>query len=97
MKNKNDRYLVPRKKYKEIKAYDHKQMEEFITIVFDEGVELGKKKAIESLAEERMRELEENKLDFEKISEGLLNIKGIGATKVNAILEVIKNCSNTIN
>lgn len=37
MKRAKDRYLINRTKYKDIKRYDHKQMEDFLTDVYKNG------------------------------------------------------------
>lgn len=41
MKRAKDRYLINRTKYKDIKRYDHKQMEDFLTDVYKNGEEKG--------------------------------------------------------
>ena len=40
MKRAKDKYMINRTKYKDIKRYDHKQMEDFLTDVYKNGVEL---------------------------------------------------------
>lgn len=37
MKRAKDKYMINRTKYKDIKRYDHKQMEDFLTDVYKNG------------------------------------------------------------
>ena len=39
MKRAKDKYMINRTKYKDIKRYDHKQMEDFLTDGYAEGKE----------------------------------------------------------
>lgn len=42
MKKQKDRYLINRVMYKNIKKYDHQQMEEFLTDVYKNGYQDGR-------------------------------------------------------
>ena len=42
MKRVKDKYMINRTKYKDIKRYDHKQMEDFLTDVYKNGYADGK-------------------------------------------------------
>ena len=42
MKKAKDRYLINRTRYKDIKRYDHQQMEDFLTEVYKNGYADGK-------------------------------------------------------
>lgn len=42
MKRAKDKYMINRTKYKDIKRYDHKQMEDFLTDVYKNGYVDGK-------------------------------------------------------
>lgn len=42
MKRAKDKYMINRTKYKDIKRYDHKQMEDFLTDVYKNGYADGK-------------------------------------------------------
>lgn len=42
MKKQKDRYLINRVVYKNIKKYDHQQMEEFLTDVYKNGYQDGR-------------------------------------------------------
>lgn len=42
MKKQKDRYLINRVTYKNIKKYDHQQMEEFLTDVYKNGYQDGR-------------------------------------------------------
>lgn len=44
MKRAKDKYMINRTKYKDIKRYDHKQMEDFLTDVYKNGYVDGKSK-----------------------------------------------------
>lgn len=78
-------YLINRKVYKDIKKYDHKQMETFLTNVYTQG----KVDAINELAEERMKDLERVQIDENKLKAKLLSIKGIGEVKAAEIIKAL--------
>lgn len=78
-------YLINRKVYKDIKKYDHKQMETFLTNVYKQG----KADAIEELAEERMKDLERVQIDENELKAKLLGIKGIGEVKAAEIIKTL--------
>lgn len=42
MKRAKDKYMINRTKYKDIKRYDHQQMEDFLTDVYKNGYADGK-------------------------------------------------------
>lgn len=42
MKRVKDKYMINRTKYKDIKRYDHQQMEDFLTDVYKNGYADGK-------------------------------------------------------
>ena len=42
MKKQKDRYLINRVMYKNIKKYDHQQMEEFLTDIYKNGYQDGR-------------------------------------------------------
>lgn len=45
MKRAKDKYMINRTKYKDIKRYDHKQMEDFLTDVYKNGYADGKEES----------------------------------------------------
>lgn len=76
--------LINRAKYKDIKRYDHNQMEQFARSLYESGFNDGVKQA--------MAETESGKkqMDFGLLMEKLLAIKGIGAVKAEQIVTVVK-------
>ena len=76
--------LINRAKYKDIKRYDHNQMEQFARSLYESGFNDGVKQA--------MAETESGKkqMDFGLLMEKLLAIKGIGAVKAEQIVNVVK-------
>lgn len=42
MKRAKDKYMINRTKYKDIKRYDHKQMEDFLTDVYKKSFSWGR-------------------------------------------------------
>ena len=73
MKKAKDRYLINRTRYKDIKRYDHQQMEDFLTEVYKNGYADGK---------ESVPGVERQ--DAEK---ALQDVKGIGPVVWNRINE----------
>lgn len=62
MKRAKDRYLINRTKYKDIKRYDHKQMEDFLTDVYKNGYADGKESVPGVELQERKIEHEQHDL-----------------------------------
>lgn len=73
--------LINRQRYKEIKRYDHNQMEKFAKSLYESGIKDGANAAAEQLKSE------EKKVD--QIEKEILEIKGIGKVKVEKIMEII--------
>ena len=73
MKRAKDKYMINRTKYKDIKRYDHQQMEDFLTDVYKNGYADGK----ESVTGGELQ-------DVEKALQG---VKGIGPIVWNRIKE----------
>lgn len=73
MKNKKDRYLINRVMYKNIKKYDHQQMEEFLTDVYKNGYQDGR----ESVPG----------IELEDVKTALQGTKGIGPVVWQRITE----------
>ena len=67
------REIINRKMYKKIKAMDRTEMAEYLTNLYQEGVNAGMSKVVTS----------------EQINEELKQIKGIGEVKRQAIMERI--------
>jgi hypothetical protein len=66
-----------RKQYKIIKAYDHKQMESFVTNIYNEGRNDG------------IEEAKKANIKPADIENAISGIKGMGETKVNAVMQRI--------
>lgn len=73
MKRAKDKYMINRTKYKGIKRYDHKQMEDFLTDVYKNGYADGK----ESVPG----------VELQDVEKALQDVKGIGPVVWNRIKE----------
>lgn len=91
-KQKNRAYALNREKYKAIKKYDHKQMEDFCAIVYESGVRAGYKAGCEAAAEAASGELTEKlrKIAIEEVLQAVAQVKGIGEKKLEDIRSRIK-------
>ncbi len=76
--------LINRAKYKDIKRYDHNQMEQFARSLYESGLKDGAAQAIAKT------ESSKKQMDFDLLTEKLLSIKGIGAVKAEQIVSVVK-------
>lgn len=68
--------LLTREKYKKLKKMDRQEAEGFILALYQEAYNNGK--------------ADNPTLDFEKLYEKLLEIKGVGKVKADCIVETIK-------
>lgn len=66
-----------RKQYKDIKRMDHKQMENFVVKLYNEGYNEGKKVA-------------KPKGSLSEIEAAIIKIKGVGRKKADEIIAAIK-------
>ena len=66
---------ITRKMYKDIKRYDHNQMNKFLTNYYVNGFNDG---------------LNSAKIDYDVLRDVLLSIKGIGAVKADAVINKLK-------
>lgn len=64
MKRAKDRYLINRTRYKDIKRYDHQQMEDFLTEVYKNGFHDG--------------EMSVTGVELQDVEDALHGVKGIG-------------------
>lgn len=71
MKRAKDKYMINRTKYKDIKRYDHKQMEDFLTDVYKNGYADGK----ESVTGVELQDVEKALQDVK----GIMNLLEIWA------------------
>lgn len=76
--------LINRAKYKDIKRYDHNQMERFARSLYESGFKDG---AAQATATEKSNT---RQMDFNMLNERLLTIKGIGIVKAEQIVKVVK-------
>lgn len=75
-KQKRSEYLITRARYKAIKAFDHKQMEQFCSDIYKSGYEDGRASV--------------PGVDVETIMEAIRSVKGIGAKRLYAIRDSIE-------
>lgn len=73
MKKKNDKYMINRSTYKNIKKYDHQQMEGYLTDVYKSGYRDGR----ESVPG----------VELDDVMEALHGVKGIGPVVWQRIAE----------
>lgn len=73
MKRAKDRYLINRTRYKDIKRYDHQQMEDFLTEVYKNGFIDG--------------EASVTGVELQDVEKALQDVKGIGPVVWNRINE----------
>lgn len=73
MKKAKDRYLINRTRYKDIKRYDHQQMEDFLTEVYKNGLIDG--------------EASVTGVELQDVEKALQDVKGIGPVVWNRINE----------
>lgn len=76
--------LINRTKYKDIKRYDHNQMETFARSLYESGLKDGAEQALTKM------ESSKKQMDFDLLMEKLLAVKGIGAVKAEQIVNVVK-------
>ena len=73
MKKAKDRYLINRTRYKDIKRYDHQQMEDFLTEVYKNGFIDGEESV--------------TGVELQDVETALRDVKGIGPVVWNRIKE----------
>lgn len=83
MKRAKDKYMINRTKYKDIKRYDHKQMEDFLTDVYKNGYADGK----ESVPG----------VELQDVEAALKDVKGIGPVVWNRIQKAARSRATTMN
>lgn len=80
--------LINRAKYKDIKRYDHYQMECFARSLYEQGMRDGATKALEKT------EFSKKQMNLDILKEKLLEVKGIGAVKADVVIQIIKEVGN---
>ena len=73
MKRAKDKYMINRTKYKDIKRYDHQQMEDFLTDVYKNGYVDGKESV--------------TGVELQDVEAALKDVKGLGPVVWNRIQE----------
>lgn len=73
MKRAKDKYMINRTKYKDIKRYDHQQMEDFLTDVYKNGYVDGKESV--------------TGVELQDVEAALKDVKGIGPVAWHRIQE----------
>ena len=76
-------FMLNRKKYQEIRKFDHNQMSHFLANLYKEGVADGKKSS--------------EGLTMEELREAVLQVKGIGEKKADDIVAIIQQKLNEKN
>ena len=76
--------LINRAKYKDIKRYDHNQMECFARSLYESGLKDGSEQALVNMKSSR------EQMDFDLLKDKLLAVKGIGTVKAEQIVNVVK-------
>lgn len=66
---------ITRAMYKDIKRYDHQQMNEFLTRYYINGFNDG---------------LQSTEIDYDVLREVLLSVKGIGVVKADAVISKLQ-------
>lgn len=74
----DDNLILKRDTYKKIKGFDRKQMEQFLSDIYDNAAE-------EALKNNSVP------LDMEKLRKEIGEIKGVGENRLNEIMAVIEN------
>ena len=74
--------MITREQYKQIKKYDHNQMEQFAQGLVKNGIEIGYKTAHE-----------ESKIDLKILRHIIGGVKGIGDKKLEDIMKAIEEAN----
>ena len=86
-KQKTKAYTLNREKYKAIKKYDHQQLEDFCSMVYESGVKRGYEAGCTAAADAASGELSEKfrKIAIEEVLAAAAEVKGIGPKKLEEI------------
>ena len=79
MENENSQFIITREMYKKIKDMNREQMQVFATEIYLDGV-----KSVDTV-----------NIDFDKLRVDIGAIKGIGESRLNEIMDVIKKHTET--
>lgn len=86
MSKQNNKNMITRDQYKQIKKYDHNQMEQFAQRLVKNGIEIGYKTA-----------REETKIDLKILRHIIGGVKGIGEKKLEDIMKAIEEANICTN
>lgn len=79
MENENSQFIITREMYKKIKGMNREQMQVFATEIYLDGV-----KSVDTV-----------NIDLDKLREDIGAIKGIGESRLNEIMDVIRKHTET--
>lgn len=79
MENENSQFIITREMYKKIKGMNREQMQVFATQIYVDGI----------------NSVETANIDLDKLREDIGAIKGIGESRLNEIMDVIKKHTET--
>ena len=82
MSKQNNKNMITRDQYKQIKKYDHNQMEQFAQRLVKNGIDIGYKAAHE-----------ESKIDLKILRHIIGGVKGIGEKKLEDIMKAIEEAN----
>lgn len=82
MSKQNNKNMITRDQYKQIKKYDHNQMELFAQRLVKNGIEIGYDTA-----------REETKIDLKLLRHIIGEVKGIGEKKLEDIMKAIEEAN----
>ena len=80
---KGSPWMINRKQYKEIKAYDHQQMEQFCKGMYDKGFQDGYKEG----------EGEAQGIDEDSLLRILMGVKGIGERRAREVVASLRTAA----
>ena len=86
MSKQNNKNMITRDQYKQIKKYDQNQMEQFAQRLVKEGIDIGYKTAHE-----------ETKIDLKILRHIIGGVKGIGEKKLEDIMKAIEEANICTN
>lgn len=85
-------YVLNREKYKAIKKYDHQQMEDFCTSIYESGYrtgyETGCKAAVETISKNIVSNIRIDTIN--EVLQAAAQVKGIGPKKLEEISAILE-------
>ncbi len=79
MENENNQFIISRELYKKIKGMNREQIQVFATQIYVDGI----------------NSVETANIDLDKLREDIGAIKGIGESRLNEIMDVIRKHTGT--